>query len=74
MDKESKKTEAKLKIIVAIHFSFAKVWLQQQTRRLTMQADPDKVKVVTDIVYNYNDKNPLNDYKVNGSEQTKYWE
>lgn len=35
------------------------------------KAQPDKIKVVTDIVYNYNDKNPLNDYKVNGSEQTK---
>lgn len=33
------------------------------------QADPDKVKVVTDIVYNYNDLNPLNDYKVNPEEQ-----
>jgi glycosyltransferase involved in cell wall biosynthesis len=33
-------------------------------------ADPNKVKVVTDIVYNYNDKNPLNDYKVNSEEQT----
>lgn len=34
-------------------------------------ADPDKVKVVTDIVYLYNDLNPLNDYKVNGEEQTR---
>jgi FkbM family methyltransferase len=33
------------------------------------QANPSKVKVVKDIVYNYNDKNPLNDYKVNGTEQ-----
>lgn len=32
-------------------------------------ADPDKVVCVTDIVYNYNDANPLNDYKVNGDEQ-----
>lgn len=35
------------------------------------RADPDKVKVVTDIVYLYNDLNPLNDYKVNGEEQTR---
>lgn len=35
------------------------------------QADPNKVKVVSRIVYNYNDTNPLNDYKVNGEEQTK---
>ena len=34
-------------------------------------ADPDKVICVPDIVYNYNDLNPLNDYKVNGEEQTK---
>lgn len=34
-------------------------------------ADPNKVKVVTDIVYLYNDINPLNDYKVNGEEQTR---
>lgn len=32
-------------------------------------ADPAKVKVVSDIVYLYNDKNPLNDYKVNDNEQ-----
>ena len=30
------------------------------------QADPDKVVAVQDILYLYNDKNPLNDYKVNG--------
>ena len=30
------------------------------------QADPDKVVAVQDIFYLYNDKNPLNDYKVNG--------
>jgi glycosyltransferase involved in cell wall biosynthesis len=35
------------------------------------QADPDKVICVSDIVYNYNDLNPLNDYKINGDEQTK---
>jgi FkbM family methyltransferase len=34
-------------------------------------ADPDKVVCVSDIVYNYNDLNPLNDYKINGDEQTK---
>lgn len=33
------------------------------------QADPNKVVCVTDIVYNYNDLNPLNDYKVNAAEQ-----
>ena len=38
---------------------------------LIEQADPDKVKVVSDILYNYNDINPLNDYKINGNEQTK---
>ena len=35
------------------------------------KADPNKVKVVSDIVYNYNDISPLNDYKVNSEEQTK---
>lgn len=34
-------------------------------------ADPNKVKAVTDIVYLYNDVNPLNDYKVNGKIQTQ---
>jgi FkbM family methyltransferase len=34
-------------------------------------ADPNKIKVVSDIVYNYNDLNPNNDYKINGDEQTK---
>lgn len=33
------------------------------------QADPDKVIAVQDIFYIYNDKNPLNDYKVNGEVQ-----
>jgi glycosyltransferase involved in cell wall biosynthesis len=33
------------------------------------QADPDKVRVVQDIVYLYNDKNPLNDYKIHGEQQ-----
>jgi glycosyltransferase involved in cell wall biosynthesis len=32
-------------------------------------ANPDKVVCVPDIVYNYNDANPLNDYKVNGVTQ-----
>ena len=35
------------------------------------QADPDKVKCLQQIVYNYNDINPLNDYKVNGEEQNR---
>lgn len=35
------------------------------------QADPNKVKVVSRVVYNYNDTNPINDYKVNGDEQTR---
>jgi FkbM family methyltransferase len=34
-------------------------------------ADPDKVKCLQDVVYNYNDINPLNDYKVNAQEQNK---
>lgn len=38
---------------------------------LIERADPSKVKVVQDIVYQYNDINPLNDYKVNGVEQNK---
>lgn len=38
---------------------------------LIENADPAKVKAVTDIVYVYNDLNPLNDYKINGDEQTK---
>ena len=33
------------------------------------QADPDKVVAVQEIFYLYNDKNPLNDYKVNGELQ-----
>ena len=37
---------------------------------LIERADPAKIKVVQDIVYNYNDLNPINDYKVNGREQT----
>jgi glycosyltransferase involved in cell wall biosynthesis len=38
---------------------------------LIEQADPNKVKAVSDIVVNYNDKNPLNDYKINSAEQTR---
>lgn len=38
------------------------------------QTDPDKVSVVSDVVYLYNDKNPLNDYKVNTKEQNKNME
>jgi FkbM family methyltransferase len=34
------------------------------------KAEPSKVKALQKIVYNYNDKNPLNDYKVHGVEQT----
>jgi len=37
---------------------------------LIEEADPDKVVCVPDIVYVYNDTNPINDYKVNGEEQT----
>lgn len=33
------------------------------------QADPEKIKVVQDIFYNYNDSNELNDYKVNAQIQ-----
>lgn len=35
------------------------------------QADPEKIKVVQDIFYNYNDTNLLNDYKVNPELQNK---
>jgi FkbM family methyltransferase len=38
---------------------------------LIEQADPDRVICIPDIVYNYNDTNPLNDYKVNGIEQNQ---
>lgn len=38
---------------------------------LIEQANPDKVKCLQEVVYNYNDKNPLNDYKVNSEEQNK---
>lgn len=38
---------------------------------LLEQANPNKIKAVTDVVYLYNDKNPINDYKVNAEEQNK---
>ena len=34
-------------------------------------ADPNKVKCLSEVVYNYNDASPLNDYKVNGHEQNR---
>lgn len=34
------------------------------------QADPRRIGVVSDVVYHYNDLNPLNDYKVNSAQQT----
>jgi len=34
-------------------------------------ADPSKVKCLQDVVYNYNDASPLNDYKVNAEEQNR---
>lgn len=37
---------------------------------LIESANPDKVICVPEIVYNYNDANPINDYKVNAVEQT----
>jgi len=33
--------------------------------------DPDRIYVVPDVVYNYNDASPLNDYKVNKEEQDR---
>jgi hypothetical protein len=38
---------------------------------LIEKCKPEKIKVIQDIVYNYNDTHPLNDYKVNSEEQTK---
>lgn len=35
------------------------------------QADPDRVVCIPEILYLYNDANPLNDYKVNAIEQNK---
>lgn len=34
-------------------------------------ANPNKVKCLQDVVYNYNDASPLNDYKINAQEQTR---
>lgn len=38
---------------------------------LIERAQPNKVKVMQDVIVNYNDVNPLNDYKVNATEQTQ---
>lgn len=38
---------------------------------LIEKCQPEKIKVVQDIVYNYNDTHSLNDYKINAEEQTK---
>lgn len=38
---------------------------------LIERAEPENVVCVPDIVYIYNDLNPINDYKVNGTVQTK---
>jgi glycosyltransferase involved in cell wall biosynthesis len=38
---------------------------------LIEKCQPENIKVVQDIVYNYNDTHSLNDYKVNAEEQTK---
>lgn len=35
------------------------------------RANPDRIGVVSDIVYNYNDLNPINDYKVNSDQQNQ---
>jgi FkbM family methyltransferase len=35
------------------------------------KAKPENVRAVQKVVYCYNDTNPLNDYKVNGEEQTR---
>lgn len=34
------------------------------------RANPTKIKAIKEILVNYNDKNPLNDYKINNNEQT----
>lgn len=34
-------------------------------------ADPENVVCIPEVVYNYNDANPINDYKVNSEEQTR---
>jgi len=38
---------------------------------LIEQARPEAVRCLTNIAYLYNDTNPINDYKVNGDEQTR---
>lgn len=38
---------------------------------LIEQVDPDNIYCNREIVCNYNDANPLNDYKINGDEQTR---
>ena len=38
---------------------------------LIENADPEAVVCVPDIVYNYNDANPLCDFRINGEEQNK---
>lgn len=38
---------------------------------LIEEAKPDAVRSIKEVIYNYNDINPLNDYKVNGAEQNK---
>lgn len=38
---------------------------------LIENSDSDKIVCIPDIVCHYNDKNPINDYKVNSKEQTK---
>lgn len=38
---------------------------------LIEKAHPDNVIAIKEVIYNYNDINPLNDYKVNGTEQNK---
>ena len=39
--------------------------------KLIEKANPENVICVPEVVYMYNDANPLNDYKVNAEEQTK---
>lgn len=38
---------------------------------LIERVDPDKIVAVKEIIYNYNDLNPINDYKVNSQQQTE---
>ena len=38
---------------------------------LIEKADPNKIQCLQEVVYNYNDTNPINDYKINGEEQTR---